>query len=236
MIKVKENIRDLGVQLSSDLSFSTHIENIVISSSQLAGWALRTFRRRSRSIMLTIFKTLIQPKLDYCSQLYSPTRQELINKIESVQRHFTDLEHFDFWNRLRDLRLFSQERRRERYLILFVWKICQGKVSGYEMQFVNSDRRGRYAVPKTVVRSASSSVRRAREGSLGVRGAQLFNILPAHIRSCDATTIDAFKILLDDYLHTVPDQPTISGMVRATETNSLLHQIPLTYTTNLTIP
>ena len=80
------NLRDLGVQLSSDLSFSLHIENIVTAVSRLAGWGLR---RRSRSTMMAVLKTIIQPKLDYCSQLHSPSQQEQINKIESVQRHFT---------------------------------------------------------------------------------------------------------------------------------------------------
>ena len=70
-------------------------------------------------------------------------------------------------------------------------------------------------------------MRQAREGSLGVRGAQLFNLLPAHIRSSDVTTVESFKVQLDDYLHTVPDQPTVAGLVRAAETNSLLHQISL---------
>ena len=45
VIKVKDNLRDLGVQLSTDLSFSTHIENIVIAASRLAGWGLWSFRR-----------------------------------------------------------------------------------------------------------------------------------------------------------------------------------------------
>ena len=231
VIQVKENLRDLGVQLSTDLTFTVHIENIVLSASRLASWGLRTFRRRSRNIMITILKTLLQPKLDYCSQLYSPTKQELINKIESVQRNFTShingMKNMDYWSRLSYLQLFSQERRRERYSILFVWKISQGKVEGYDMQFISSERRGRYAVPKPVLRSAAASVRKAREGSLGVRGARLFNLLPAHIRNSDVITIDAFKAMLDDFLHSVPDQPTVSGLVRAAETNSLIHQIPL---------
>ena len=231
IIQVKDNLRDLGVQLSSDLSFAVHIESIVIAASRLAGWGLRTFRRRSRNTMLTIFKTLIQPKLDYCSQLYSPTKQELINRIESVQRNFTSniygFEDLDYWSRLSKLQLFSQERRRERYIIIFLWKISQGKVGGYNIQFVTSDRRGRYAVPKPVIRSASANVRRAREGSLGVKGAILFNLLPAHIRDSNVTTTEAFKVLLDTYLHNIPDQPTVSGLVRAAETNSLIHQISL---------
>ena len=38
--------------------------------------------------MKQIWKTLVQPKLDYCSQFWSPGDQASINKIESVQRHF----------------------------------------------------------------------------------------------------------------------------------------------------
>ena len=231
VIQVKDNLRDLGVQLSTDLSFTVHIENIVTAASRLAGWGLRTFRRRSRTTMLTILKTLIQPKLDYCSQLYSPTKQDLINKIESVQRNFTSniygLEDLDYWSRLSELHLFSQERRRERYIIIFLWKISQGKIGGYNIQFQTSDRRGRYVIPKPVVRSAPACVRKAREGSLGVRGALLFNLLTTHIRDSNVTTTDTFKAILDDFLHTIPDQPTVSGLVRAAETNSLIHQIPL---------
>ena len=55
----------------------------------------------------------------------------------------------------------------------------------------------------------------------------LFNLLPAHIRDSDVTSVEAFKVLLDTYLKTIPDQPTVSGLVRAAETNSLIHQIPI---------
>ena len=44
----KEHLRDLGVQIASDLTFSVHIQNTVTSANRLVGWALRTFRRRSR--------------------------------------------------------------------------------------------------------------------------------------------------------------------------------------------
>ena len=72
LIEEKTHLRDLGVELSNDLSFSLHIENTVAAASKLVGWALRSFRRRSRRVMLTIWKSLIQSKLDYCSQLWSP--------------------------------------------------------------------------------------------------------------------------------------------------------------------
>ena len=65
--------------------------------------------------MKTLWKTLVQPKMDYCSQLWSPGDQDSIQKLEAVQRHFTSkvkgLEGMDFWERLQDLKMISQERK-----------------------------------------------------------------------------------------------------------------------------
>ena len=125
-IKVKTDLRDLGVQLSSDLSFSIHIENTVTAASRIAGWGLRTFCSRSRRVMLTILNSLVQPRLDYCSQLWSPSDQGSINKIESIQYNLVNrirdakLTNLNYWEKLKELKLFSQERRRERYQLIFL--------------------------------------------------------------------------------------------------------------------
>ena len=119
VIQEKEHLRDLGVEMASDLTFSVHISNTVSAANRLVGWALRTFRRRSRLVMLTIWKSLVQSKLDYTSQLWSPADQSSIGELESVARHFTaqisGMEGLDYWQRLSALSLYSQERRRERY-------------------------------------------------------------------------------------------------------------------------
>ena len=120
-IKVKTDLRDLGVQLSSDLSFKIHIENIIAAASRIGGWGLRTFWSRGRKVMLTILRSMVQPRLDYCSQLWSPSDQGSINKIESVQYNLVskikdaNLNGLNYWDQLKELRLYSQERRRERY-------------------------------------------------------------------------------------------------------------------------
>ena len=127
-------MRDLGVQLSSDLSFKGHVEKTVAGASKLTGWGLRTFRRRSMNAKKTIWKSLIQPKMDYCSQLWSPGDQESINKLESVQRHFTSkvigLEGLDYWEWLEKLKMYSQVFRRERYMVIFMWKLSLGLANG----------------------------------------------------------------------------------------------------------
>ena len=230
-IEVKTNLKDLGVQLSSDLSFKLQVEKTVAASSKLVGWSLRSFRRRSKSTMKTIWQSLVQPKMDYCSQLWSPGDQDSISKLEAVQRHFTSkvtgMEDMNYWARLHSLKLYSQERRRERYMIVFLWKISQRMVEGYSVTFSNNVRRGRTVLPNSVVASAPAVVRRARETTLGVKGAKLFNLLPISIRNIDSDNVETFKAELDKFLSLVPDQPTIAGQARAAETNSLLHQIPL---------
>ena len=131
--------------------------------------------------MITIWKSLIKPKLDYCSQLWSPSDQASIAMLEGVQRNFTSriagMEGKDYMDRLLHLRLYSQERRRERYQIIFLWKISQGLVQGYNIEFKNNDRRGKMAVPHPVPRHACAAVRRARESSLGIKNIQLFTSL-----------------------------------------------------------
>ena len=68
-IEDKLNLRDLGVQLSSDCTFSIHIENVVTSVSKMVGWVLRTFRSRRKFVMMPCWSSLLQSRLVYCCHL-----------------------------------------------------------------------------------------------------------------------------------------------------------------------
>ena len=103
-------------------------------------------------------------------------------------------------------------------------------VQGYSVKFTSDNgRRGRSIVPNTVVRNAPAQVRNARERTMAVRGAQIFNLLPDNVRNMNSDHIDYFKNHLDVFLSSVPDQPTVPGLGRAAATNSLLHQLPMLY-------
>ena len=188
--------------------------------------------------MLTIWKTMVQPKLDYCSVLWSPVKQASIARLESVCRHFTSqilsMTALDYWERLSQLQLYSQERRRERYCIIFVWKIAQQLVQGYNMDFVDNPRRGWLAKVQHVLPHLPPAVRKAREASLSVRGAKLFNLIPKDLRGMSGTTLQ-FKVALDRWLSNIPDQPTVNGRQRAAASNSLLDQVPMHQTTDCSV-
>ena len=100
-------------------------------------------------------------------------------------------------------------------------------VHGYNLHFVNNMRRGRLAVVSDVNPHAAPAVKKAREASLQVKGAKLFNLLPRGIRDIDSNNVDTFKTCLDHFLMTIPDQPTIPGFGRAAITNSLIDQVAM---------
>ena len=101
-------------------------------------------------------------------------------------------------------------------------------VEGYSIPFSGRDSRtGRKAQPAQVLGIAPGPVRKAKLGSLAVRGCQLFNLLPVNLRNSDHGDIPMFKNHLDIFLSNIPDQPTIPGLSRGTATNSLIDQIPI---------
>ena len=125
--------------------------------------------------------------------------------------------------RLHELHLYSQQRRQERYMIILLWKIAQGFVQGYDVNFFINPRRGRLAIVHFHPARSPPPVRKAREASLSGRGAKLFNCIPLELRSMEGT-VEHFKAGLDAWLSTVPDEP---GCPRAALTNSLLDQTAL---------
>ena len=71
-------------------------------------------------------------------------------------------------------------------------------------------------------------MREAKEQSLGVKGAQLFNLSPEILRSMNTDHVDTFKNNIDVFLSSIPDQPTVTGMGTGGPalSNSIKHQLP----------
>ena len=234
-IKEVEHAKDLGIMMSNNGTFKQHVSNVVNTANQLCGWVLRTFKTRHSLPMLMLWKTLIRSKLEYCCQLWCPTQTGDIQALEQVQRSFmrkiSGLQHLSYWQQLKELKMYSLERRRERYIIIYIWRIMEGQVpnvslSNHEgINYVWHPRRGRNCIVPSVSTRGSRHFQTVRYSSFGVRGPRLFNILPISIRNITGCSVDTFKRSLDRYLATVPDEPNIRGYTecRRAESNSVLH-------------
>ena len=150
IIPPSKNALDLGIYMSSDCSFDFHIANVKKKCNNLCGYIFRTFITREPFTMLCVFKSFILSRIDYGSQLWSPHKIKDITQIERVQssftRHLAGMRDLSYSDRLLRLNLYSLQRRRERYCIIYVWKIIEGLVPNFTSPITCSfsERRGRY--------------------------------------------------------------------------------------------
>ena len=118
----------------------------------MPGWALRTFSTRKQDPMITIWNIHVRPILDYCSPLWSPSpnNYKYIDLIEGTQRSYTrrinGMEGLDYAQHLKVLKMYSVQRRHERYKITYIYKIKENFVPNisdtHGLQFFYSRRHG----------------------------------------------------------------------------------------------
>ena len=210
LIDKVENIKDLGITMSSNCNFNQHINNVYKQCSRLSGWILTTFISRDSLTLLTLFKCIVLSRLDYGSQLWSPHQIKSINKIEQVQRSFTrfitGMRPLSYDERLKSLHLYSVQRRFERYIIIYIWKILESIVPNLSQPITCyfSDRRGRLCHLKHVCAGRLGTLS---YNSFRWKAVRLFNCLPQHVRNVSSCSTIIFKKKLDQFLCNLDDKP-----------------------------
>ena len=228
-----EVVRDLGVLINSKGTYTDHIAKISKKAAQKIGMILRTFSNRTPNFLKFIWKTYLQPVLDYASQLYAPVKGGLLMKLEHILESFTaKIEGYDnisYWERLKLLKMYSISRRNERYRMIYCQKIILGQTQNCGTEYSYTPEYGyQFEIPK--FKDFSKGLR---EQSFGYMGPKLYNSLPLYLRITKDISIETWKEKLDEFLENIPDNPITlrctSGLcdVYTTKpTNSLIYWIP----------
>ena len=174
--------------------------------------------------MLQLYKSLIRSRVEYCCPLWNPNKIYDIQSIESIQRQFTrrilGLKDTDYWNRLKELKLTSLQRRRERYTIIHLWKVLQGICpNDLDIQFRENARLGVKVILPSLTKKASAAARSTYDHSFAVRAGRIWNVLPEIVNA--QKTLASFKTSLGNFLDILPDNFPTPGY-SAENSNSII--------------
>jgi len=227
-IENKHKIKDLGVVTSKNLQFREHIDSVVLSCKIKQGNIMRNFTTRKEEPMLKLYKSHIRSKAEYCCVVWSPTYKKDISKIERIQKSFTrriiGMEDKNYHERLKSLKLYSLERRRERYMIINTWQQLEEQKENL-MEFEINERSRHRTIKSTRVKlNRKSKNWSIIYNSPALKMMRLFNAIPGELRDTTGVNVDTFKRKLDKWLSLVPDTPIIDDYKAAAESNSIIHQ------------
>merc|ERR1711895_344905 len=162
--------------------------------------------------------------------VWSPVEQKLIHELEDIQKIFTKkidgMEGLNYHERLKKLKMYSLERRRDRYLIIYGWQQIENikeNVLKLELSGRNSNRRikqrqaSNYGAEKErILPSIKTKIHHCPARKIE----RAFNCMPRELRDITGVKTDTFKKHLDKWLSVIPDQPRGGGYAGQVAANS----------------
>ena len=76
----------LGVDITSDLNWNSHISRITTNANKTLGFIKRNIVTKNENVKTLAYKTLVRPQLEYASTVWHPHTKLNINKLEMIQR------------------------------------------------------------------------------------------------------------------------------------------------------
>ena len=90
VLEAVSSARYLGVDISSNLSWNTHVNRITSNANRSLRFIKRNIKTKSPQIREAAYQSLVRPRLEYASSAWDPNTKENKGKLETVQWTLND--------------------------------------------------------------------------------------------------------------------------------------------------
>ena len=137
-LEIVESIKYLGVTITSDLRWNTHVSNVCTKANRTLGFLRRNLYSCPQEVKDAAYKGLVRPVLDYDSSFWAPPPSGVVlqEELESMQKRAArfgtsnyNYETGSMTGILGQLKWESLKKKRKHNRLILLYKGLKGKAS-----------------------------------------------------------------------------------------------------------